>query len=140
MINTLRKRHRNVWLGIALLIPIALIMAVTSTPKFPVDNWLNSEVLVPASILKEYQLPGIKVNLRGEENKVQVLEIALLVPLKSASSEVIIVNNQEQSVSLGQIGATGVYHFKLNGKVEDWKTLKINDYIKNEEINSISLQ
>ncbi len=134
MNSALRKRHKIMWLLIALTLPALTVLAVVNIPDFPTynKNPLNTKNSTPAKgiVLSEQENEFIKVNVRGNETKVAQLEIILKTPIKSASAVIYDANNKV----LGQLGSTGVYRFDINKRPVQ---ITIKDNIKNVEITKM---
>jgi hypothetical protein len=139
MINSLRKGHRNLWLLLAVSVSTLITLAILSNPAQVKEVALEVTTDSVAPIIKEHQTANFKINLRGSAGNVELLELVLISPLKMASAQLSLMYKDGSLKTLGQIGATGAYRFKVDNDIEDWAAISLFDYIKNQEITNIKV-
>lgn len=126
MDSGLRKRHKYIWLFLAVVIPVLLILVIKDL-DFRETTGMNqtSEALASPIYHAEHDLMDVVVIEKGGA---RVLELNVKKPLKNASSVIFsLTENQE----IGQIEGVGVYSFPLKNEVGG---IIIKDVIKSQEI------
>ena len=119
MIKPLRKRHLQIWIGLAVLLPVGIISAWLVVPK-PVRDRL----LQPAStqalpvLLKNIDKANYSANLRtSADTSVLQLEWINKKQLIVPSALIYQVSNEQKDIQnaniIGRIDAQGTYHFPL---------------------------
>ena len=87
MIAPLRKRHKVMWLMIGLLVPVLCILSVINRPSIPFNNSeYGHKVEVTGEIIKTIDAGNLMLNLRGENNTIEQVEIISKQSLKNASA------------------------------------------------------
>lgn len=132
MIRAQRKRHRSIWVAMAITLPVLVALAVMGTPKAPGQTQVSMQSAANGSILKEVDTKDVKVNIRGAGQKPTQLEVVVKVPLKAASAMVYLKNGE----ALGQVGKRGVYRFPIKNMP---LAISIKDLIKDQELLTIEL-
>jgi hypothetical protein len=122
MIKPLRKRHLQIWMTLAFLLPIGIIAAWLAVPK-PVTDRLfqpSTGIALP-KITRTIKKDGFTINLRETEDRsaIQLEWInqtaltspsALIYELRSAEDEV----KEGTAALIGRIDNRGTYYFPLN--------------------------
>ena len=149
MIKPLRKRHLQIWTGIAVVLPIAMICAWLVVPK-PVKDHLwqpSSSVALPV-LLKSRNSENYKVNLRtnADHTAIQLEWInqseltspsAIIYELSQADKN----QNIENADLIGRIDSRGVYHFALKKEAGDMPfQFVLYDIIHHRAIDSINFK
>ena len=119
MIRTLRKRHLQIWMTLASLLPIGIISAWLLVPKPVKDHLLQppSTEALPLIIAK-MEKPGYDVHLRANKDHSSLqLEWINKDELTSPSAIIYRLPDQngkvEDAVIIGRIDGRGIYHFPL---------------------------
>ena len=119
MIKSLRKRHLQIWLTLAVLLPVGIVSAWLAVPQ-PVKEHL----LQPASaqalpiMLKTTEKPNYTVNLRSSADT-SSLQLEWINKSASTAPSAIIYKIPEQNSKIeqaeiiGRIDSRGIYHFPL---------------------------
>lgn len=121
MIKPLRKRHLQIWTGIAILLPVGMICAWLSVPK-PVKNhlWQPSSTVALPVVIKSLYKENYTVSLRTN-NDHSAFQLEWINQLALTSPSAIIYqlspadNGQhiENADLIGRIDPRGTYHFNL---------------------------
>lgn len=121
MIKPLRKRHLQIWMTLALLLPIGIIMAWLVVPKPVTDRLFQPPTgSVLPKLIHTIKKEGYTINLReSEDRSAMQLEwinqstitspSALIYELHSSHDEV----NERSGSLIGRIDNRGVYYFPL---------------------------
>jgi len=144
MIKPLRKRHKHIWILLAVLLPAGFISAYLVIPDQVLNNTELSPVKQPSAfsdviftVDDEYLL----LNVRQENGKKQI-EIVIKQPLTRAST-ILYLSDEinpdiKQALLLGAIGTRAVYRFDMyNGK--QYEFLLLYDSIKRELYRTLKL-
>ncbi|WP_422861588.1 hypothetical protein [Flagellimonas sp. W118] len=122
----LRKRHKYIWLFLAIVIPILLILVIkdldfsqTADTNHTIESLSN-----PIDQAKHNLMDAVVI----EKDGARVLEMNVKQPLKSASSIILSLNDNQE---IGQIEGVGTYSFPLKSEI---RGIIIKDVIKNQEI------
>jgi|KBSMisStandDraft_5_1062788.scaffolds.fasta_scaffold495148_2 hypothetical protein len=128
MVRGLRKRHLQIWVALAILIPIGVVSAVIVRPQLP-----KSKLLQPAAtpalpvILKSVDKDDYTISIRGNSDT-SMLQLewinkkALTYPTATIYEDTTNTNNISNALLIGRIEARGIYRFSLS------KNLVRNDY------------
>lgn len=121
MIKPLRKRHLQIWTGIAVLLPVGMICAWLVVPK-PVKDHLWQPASTPALpvILKSLNRENYTVSLRtNNDSSALQLEWINQSALTSPSAIIYKLSTSDGSQHIenadliGRIDSRGIYHFAL---------------------------
>jgi hypothetical protein len=121
MIKPLRKRHLQIWAGIAVLLPVGMICAWLVVPK-PVKDHLWQPVSTAALpvVLKTLNRGNYIVSLRtNNDNSALQLEWINQSALTSPSAIIYKLSTTgehqktENADLIGRIDSRGIYHFAL---------------------------
>jgi|SRR6476660_8568958 len=128
MVRGLRKRHLQIWVALAILIPIGVVSAVIVRPQLP-----KSKLLQPAAtpalpvILKSVDKDDYTISIRGNSDT-SMLQLewinkkALTYSTATIYEDTTNTNNISNALLIGRIEARGIYRFTLS------KNLVRNDY------------
>jgi hypothetical protein len=127
MIKPLRKRHLQIWMVIAVLLPVGMICAWLVVPKPVKDHlWQPSSTVALPVLLKSKTGGNYRVSLRtNNERSALQLEWENLSAIISPSAIIYELsptdNDQhiEDADLIGRIDSRGVYHFALKNGVKD---------------------
>jgi hypothetical protein len=123
MIKTLRKRHRQVWIAWAVLIPAGILFAWLVIPNQPPVKLLQASIKEPLPVViktsdSENYTVNIRTNQANSEWQVEwcnktVLTVPSAVIYRTASND---LKNfkPENAYLIGRIEATGKYIFPIN--------------------------
>jgi len=151
MIKPLRKRHLQVWIALAVLIPAGIAAAIAVIPKPAKDKLFQpgvSEALLV--VLKTIDRATYTVRLRSNTDTTMLqLEwvnknvlsypTALIYQLPSVDTD--IENAGSGAVIIGRIEATGIYHFQLKkDAVQLTYRYVLYDIIHHQKIDSFIFQ
>jgi hypothetical protein len=148
MIKPLRKRHRQIWMAWAVLLPVGIVFAWLVIPNQAPVKLLQASSEKPLPVEKKsVDKDNYTVNLRtNNENSAWQLEwinkTALMVP----SAVIYKVDDPgadiSQSKLIGRIEANGRYIFPLEPDSTGYKDLKLvlYDFIHDKKIDSINFQ
>jgi hypothetical protein len=121
MIKPLRKRHLQIWIGIAVLLPIGMICAWLAVPKPVKDHlWQPSSTEALPVIIKSVKKENYTVSLRSSKDHSSLqLEWIDQSPITSPSAIIYKLNpadtgrHIENADLIGRIDSRGTYHFSL---------------------------
>ncbi|NAS31316.1 hypothetical protein GTQ40_10065 [Flavobacteriaceae bacterium R38] len=135
MTSNLRRRHLFMWIGILVILPVLMILAIINIPKFPVnDQLVEIASSNKGAVLKTAITDNVELKLIEAASK-KILEIQILQPLKASSATVHILNDDlSKGDFIGQISAKGIYKFPIEKEING---ISIFDHIKGEEITKI---
>ena len=127
MIKPLRKKHLQIWTGIAVLLPVGMICAWLVVPKPVKDHlWQPASTLALPVIIKSVNKENYIVNLRSNNNRSAIqLEWINQSALTSPSAIIYELSptEKEQPIEnadlIGRIDSRGVYHFALKKESAD---------------------
>lgn len=151
MIKSLRKRHRQIWMAWAVLLPAGIVFAWLAIP-----NQSPVKLLQPAStellpvIIKSGYANDYNINIRGnKENTAWQLEWKNKTVLMVPSAVIYRIPNggtfetfkTEQAELIGRIEAMGDYVFPLKLDSTGLQHLQfiLYDFIHEKKIDSINL-
>jgi hypothetical protein len=121
MIRPLRKRHLQIWSGIAVLLPVGIICAWLVVPKPVKDHlWQPPSTPVLPVIMKSLDRGNYIVNLRTN-NDSSALQLEWINQSALTSPSAIIyklsasdgIQHIENADLIGRIDSRGTYHFAL---------------------------
>ena len=149
MIKPLRKRHRQIWMAWAILLPVGILFAWLAVPNQPAVRLLQNttETLLP-DIVQSGSFPDYSIKLRSNENRNSwqlewFNKKVLMVP-----SAVIYQANEKtgpftpaRAKLIGRIEAQGSYRFPItiDSAINKPLDLVLYDFIHNKIIDSIQL-
>jgi hypothetical protein len=105
----LRRRHRQIWIGMALVLPVLFGLAIVVIPEPPVNDTI-AEHLEPAlgEALKSVDTEYLFFQLRADSTGHKQLEITVKKPLQ-APAATLSANGQ----IIGVLSSKGIYRFPL---------------------------
>ena len=121
MIKSLRKRHWQIWRGMAILLPVGMICAWLVVPKPVRDHvWQPASSVALPVIIKSVKNENYTVGLRtNHDRSAWQLEWINREPLTSPSALIYELppsdtsQHFENAGLIGRLDARGVYHFTL---------------------------
>jgi hypothetical protein len=127
VIKSLRKKHLQIWTGIAVLLPVGMICAWLVVPKPVKDHlWQPASTLALHVIIKSVNKENYTVNLRSNNDRSAIqLEWINQSALTSPSAIIYELSptEKEQPIEnadlIGRIDSRGVYHFALKKESAD---------------------
>ncbi|MEP6596874.1 MAG: hypothetical protein ABJA71_13055 [Ginsengibacter sp.] len=146
MIRSLRRRHFQIWIALAILLPAGIVIGAIVIPKPAHDKLLQpgSSIALPV-VLKSIYRGNYTVNLRSNEDlsTVQLEWInkdALIFP----SALIYKVADKNEGITgadiIGRIESRGTYHFALKPDSTGNYNFKLYDFIHQQIIDSITLK
>ena len=143
MIKSLRKRHRQVWIAWAVIMPALILFAWLAIPnETPVRLLTEKQPGALPLVVKSKDFDSYSVAIRTNKERTEwQLEWsnrkALIVP-----SAVIYQKNKQANVLVGRIEARGDYIFPLSADSTGAPGLQfiLYDFIHEQTIDSINLQ
>lgn len=150
MIKPLRKRHRQVWLTCAILLPAGIFFAWLAIPDQQAVRLLQGPPVTPLpDIVQSGSLPGYSINLRSNKNRSGwQLEWFNKKVLQVPSAVIYEISEKEDSFNpanaklIGRIEAQGSYYFpiSIDSSINKPLDLVLYDFIHNKIIDSIQLK
>lgn len=148
MIYKLRRRHRNMWMILAVLLPIGFVSAYLAIPEFIHENEFEAwKSVAYSTIINSAETDNLLVNLRKDENLPgQQIEVLIKQPLSSPGILVYLAEqpteNIRQANLLGSLEANGAQRFTLNDFLANFKAfhLLFYDNLKKELVEKVSLE
>ena len=127
MIKPLRKRHLQIWTGIAILLPVGMICAWLVVPKPVKDHlWQPASTVALPVIIKSVKKENYTINLRTNKDRSSTqLEWINQSALTSPSALIYELSQSdtgrhiENAWLIGRIDSRGVYHFALKKEAGD---------------------
>lgn len=147
MIKPLRKRHRQIWMLWALLLPAGISMAWLAIPNQPSIKLLSEtkETLLP-QVTGSADKKDYLVNIRTDNNHTQwQLEWKSKTILKVPSAVIYKIINPGAEISkqqlIGRIEARKDYVFALPQDSSGYKEMRLilYDFIHEKELDTINL-
>lgn len=128
----LRKRHKYIWLVLAVVLPVLLVFVIKDL-DFSSQKAIT-EQLARGSILKEIKTDAIHATLRKQDSG-YLLEVNLKQPLQSASNLLQgVVGTSKDVFVIGQLEGVGLYRFDLDRDIDG---IMIYDAFKEQEIQKL---
>lgn len=128
----LRKRHKYIWLVLAVVLPVLLVFVIKDL-DFSSQKAIT-EQLADGSILKEIKTDNIHAVIRKQDSG-YILEVNLKTPLQSASNLLQGVGDTSKDVFvIGQLEGIGLYRFDLDRDIDG---IIIYDALKEQEIQKL---
>jgi hypothetical protein len=147
MIKTLRKRHFQIWSGMAVLLPVGMICAWLVVPK-PVKDPLWQPVSAPALpvVIKSQKRENDVISLRTNYDHTSFqLEWNNQLALTSPSAIIYELSpagkdeHLENADLIGRIDSRGIYHFSLKKEGIDFhRRFVVYDIIHHQVIDRIN--
>ena len=146
MIKALRKRHRQIWILTALILPALIIAGWLAIPNMQPVKFLQEEstVLLPV-IVKSKDENNYLVNIRSNNNKsLWQLEWKNKSVLMVPSAVIYKIINPDENINkqqlIGRIETQGSYLFSLANDSTGYKKLNLvlYDFIHEKIIDSIN--
>jgi hypothetical protein len=145
MIKPLRKRHLQIWIAWAFLIPVGIVMAWLVIPNLQPVKLLHpeSQKLLPI-LYKSADKTNYWVNIRTNEGKNEwqlewINKYTLSVPSAVVYRRINNIADITQSELIGRIEARDSYVFPLKEYAEE-TTFFLYDFIHEKIIDSIILK
>jgi hypothetical protein len=147
VIKSLRKKHLQIWTGIAVLLPVGMICAWLVVPKPVKDHlWQPASTVALPVIIKSVNKENYIVNLRSSNNRSAIqLEWINQSALTSPSAIIYELSptEKEQHIEnadlIGRIDSRGVYHFALKKESADTPVrFVLYDIIHHQVIDQIN--
>ncbi|MGB5818674.1 MAG: hypothetical protein WBG90_04255 [Saonia sp.] len=131
-----RKTHQLIWLGLAIVMPILLVLSILGIKE---PAFTDSELIVKANV-KNKQLvwedETFTVYL-DSENTLGSVQIFLKRPLRSPAPIVYATSSKNSGQAyLGKLDKKGVYNFEIDHTTDG---IKIYDALKKEDLTNIKL-
>lgn len=149
MIKPLRKRHRQIWMAFAILLPVGILFAWLAVPDQQAVRLLQNPTEAPLpAIVQSGSLPDYSINLRSNKNRSKwQLEWFNKKVLKVPSAVIYQVNDKTNPFTpvnaqlIGRIEAQGRYSFPItiDSSIDKPLDLVLYDFIHNKIIDSIQL-
>ncbi|GAB2584032.1 hypothetical protein [Spirosoma areae] len=137
MTPTLRRSHRIMWLGLAILLPIGFVAALRLNTIPPVQVQpigLPLAASLPV-LIKSINNPGLQVNLRRDRKSAErQLEIIVRQPLEVPS--VVVRVGDAGGQAIGQLDVAGVYRFSLPDS-SAYPTITLTDEVHHSTLQTI---
>jgi hypothetical protein len=139
---SLRSRHRQIWVILAILLPIGWFASVWSIPA-PVRQQPVRPALPPpfARILKTQTTTGFLFNLREDPAGTQKqIEVFILKPLETPGIQLYAKgapNGHDQL--LGALQTRGVYRFNLDSTLTA-PVFRLEDPIHNKTVSTVHFE
>ncbi|MEQ1677709.1 MAG: hypothetical protein ABL876_13455 [Chitinophagaceae bacterium] len=147
MIRVLRRRHRQIWMAWALLLPAGIVFAWLVIPNQPPVKLLKAEsAVVLPEIVRTADKANYQVNLRSnKERTAWQLEWKNKTALTVPSAVIYRIAGVDKDISkghiIGRIETKGLYLFSLPADSSGYKQLKLllYDFIHEKQIEIINL-
>ena len=141
MNRQLRKRHRIVWMVLAVLIPFLVIISWLLIPSLePVKAIVSSQPPALPVVLRTIQRPHYEIELQTDKQGHLQLEWWSKVSLRIPSAVVYQVRENGEQHLIGRIEARGHYRFPLERKDSTGRLqLKLYDFIHEQVIDTINI-
>ena len=143
MIRPLRKRHLQIWILWALLLPLGIVSAVMARRATPISAVEMQDGSLLAVVVKEKIWNGNTIQLRGSnQSAVQQLVWTNTQMLSIASATIYIAYADTNSIAsskyIGRIESRGNYIFDLPAK--DQYHFIIYDFIHQQIVDRINFK
>lgn len=141
MIKSLRKKHLQVWILFAFLIPAGIISAYIVVPEDALSNLLQEDktIALPVTIYKSEER-NYSVFLRSSFDKRNYqLEWTSTIASTRPSSLIYQLKNGEKEL-VGRIGSTGTFYFPVEADTTSGYNFILYDIIHGQTIDTINLK
>ena len=138
MIKPLRKRHLQIWMLLAILIPAGIISAYMAVPKEALDKLLQQDKTAALPVeIKKIEQKNYNAYLRSSADKKQYqLQMNIINESTTPSSLIYQVNNREKEL-IGRIATKGSYYFSLKADSSNTYKFVLYDIIHQQTIDTI---
>lgn len=148
MIYQLRRRHRRMWIVLAIILPIGFISAYFAIPKTIYENNFEPWAAVSYStITKSAETDNLLVNVKKDNNLPGLqIEVMQKQPLHSASVLVYLAEQNTENIQatnlLGRLESGDTQRFILNDFLSNFKTfhLLFYDNLKKELLEKVIIE
>jgi hypothetical protein len=148
MIKPLRKRHLQIWIALAVLIPFGIIVAWVSIPQEAKDKLLQlSSAHILPNVLASLETDNYTVHIRGNNDTSQlqlewINKKTLSYPTATIYEMLIHETDIKHGKLIGRIEARGSYYFKIDSTFKPINDspykLLLYDFIHKQNIDSIN--
>ena len=141
MIRSLRKRHLQIWILWALLLPLGIVSAIMARRTIPTSAVEIQNVFLLPVVIQEKTWQGNTVQLRGS-NRSSIHQLVWMNKemLSIASATIYLANNDSNSILsskyIGRIESRGNYVFDL--PAENQYRFIVYDFIHQQIIDHIN--
>jgi len=141
MIKPLRKKHLEIWIALALLLPAAMLRAWLAQPIAPISSSQKQEAAAFELVTDSFKSSRYIARIRYTQNHASCqLEYINQLPLEVPSILLYRVNNGAATIDgnqlLGRIGQTGPYYFPLP-QAREKENFILYDFIHQQVIDTI---
>jgi L-2-hydroxyglutarate oxidase LhgO len=138
MIKPLRKRHLQVWIALAILLPVGIISAYRVVPKQVIDALLQEDksTALPVEI-KKLSRKDYAVFLRSSNDKKHYQLQWNVIDASTAPSSLIYQITQGEKELIGRVAAKGDYYFPLSADSSNSYNFVLYDIIHQQAIDTI---
>jgi hypothetical protein len=138
MMKPLRKRHLQIWVALAILIPVGVVAAYSVVPKQVIDKLLQEDksIALPVEI-KKWAGKNYAVFLRSSaDGKHYQLQWSVIDASTAPSSLIYQIKHDEKEL-IGRIAEKGNYYFPLNTGSGNNYRFVLYDIIHQQVIDTI---
>jgi len=142
MIRPLRKRHLQIWLALAVLIPVSIVSAILVRPKDVASGLLQpTNVEALPVVIKTIEREDYVVRLRGNNQAATQLE---WINKNVLAFPTAVIYKTQTTFSpthgdlIGRIEARGTYRFALKQDTGNEYHFILYDFIHQQKIDSIN--
>ncbi len=139
MIKPLRKKHLQIWMLLAVLIPAAIISAYVVVPKEALDKVLQQDnsAALPAVIKKVDRTNYTALLRRSADKKNYQLQLNVINESTAPSSLIYQINKTEKEL-IGRIANKGNYYFSLKADSINKYHFILYDIIHQQNIDTLN--
>lgn len=134
---TFRKRHKTIWLVLALLLPFLFVMAYLAIPpkkSFSASDYLFSKEEL-GEIVNSEDLGYIQFNLREATQNRRQLEVIVKKPLTEPSNKVVLRGIEHGDYYVRDVlGSQGTYRFNWRDTIETEYQVQLIDQLRKKEL------
>jgi len=136
MIKPLRKRHLQLWLGLAFLLPASILAGWLAVPAPATDTLLQPATPAPLPLrLASHDSPAQTITLRASADTA-TLQLEWVTKSELAAPSALIYAGERL---LGRIGPQGVYRFSFTpGGKDIHPSFTVYDIIHHKNIEKIN--
>lgn len=147
MIKNLRKRHLQVWLVWACLLPAGILFAWFSVPEQPVQALLQSDVIkpLPFEIQRQDKKNYTVIVLANKEHSRYQLQWINKNILEQPTATIYLSGTHASNINdaklVGRIEARGIYTFPLDSAITDPNSIRqfiVYDFIHQQIIDTVN--
>lgn len=141
MIKPLRKRHLQIWMLFAVLVPIGIISGYMAVPKQASNELLQEDntVALPVVLVKK-ETNNYSVYLRSSADKKNYQVQWISKKISTQPSSLIYKMSGNEKELIGRIGSTGTYFFSLREDSSGQYNFMVYDIIHRLTTDSINLK